>query len=270
MRQIPRCLLFFVLTTAGLPSMTRAEIITERQAAEETEVKGLRLLGTGTQASRLTILGIHLGYVENDTKMSDSRIFCGAISRDKSRPAGEKVATALLKLPASSIQNLGLKYVILCSGMTRTTAAEDRRIGGIPLPRLNLLLLDTGESGNTISHIDRIFLHELYHFMEIRLNTLHDKDWQKRFGVGYANSYEGRTNKPKTIGGGGRGFLNAYSVTYPHEERAELFAHLVLNPAEVVTHIRLKDDELLKRKTLYLVEKCERLFGIDIALPGMY
>lgn len=146
--------------------------------------------------------------------------------------------------------------------------AAGQRIGGIPVPPLDLLMLDVGESGNNTLYLQRVFLHELYHLIEYRFNTHHDTEWQKLFGAGYANSYSGRV-KQSPIGSGKRGFLNAYAETYPHEERAELFAFLLLNPGEVVAHIKATNDDLLKEKTLYLVSKCARLMGFRIALPGM-
>ena len=129
-------------------------------------------------------------------------------------------------------------------------------------------MLDVGESGSNTLYLQRSFLHELYHLIEYRFNAYQDTEWQKLFGAGYANSYDGRiTQSP--IGSGKRGFLNAYAETYPHEERAELFASLLLNPAEVVAHIKATNDRLLKEKALYLVKKCERLTGLRIALLGI-
>ena len=259
-------LVFFALTVNGLLNIAHAEVITERQAAEETGIKGLRLLGTGAQSSRLTLLGIHMGYVGTDVTSENGSYSCGAISREIGYLSAERIASVLLKLPGSSVTKFGLKYVILCS---RLYGKRGERIGGFPVTRLNLLMLDTRETGKPSSHLDHSFLHELFHFMEIRSNAKQDKEWQNRFGEGYANSYSGRMGGRTKIGSGKRGFLNAYSETYSHEERAELFAHLLLKPTEVVTHIRLKDDELLRRKTLYLAQKCERLFDIPISLPGI-
>ena len=91
---------------------------------------------------------------------------------------------------------------------------------------------------------------------------------QQAFGSGYANSYNERMG-PSRLGSGKRGFLNAYAETYPHEERAELFASLLLNAPEVVAHIRATNDEVLKQKALYLAKKCERLLGLRMVVPGM-
>jgi len=262
MRYLPNILLSFALIGGVSPDMASAQTLSEQQAAKETYIDGLRLLEAA--APRLTTLGINLGYVEQDTRPGGGKYFCGALSRDESGSAGRIITTALLKLPDAALRKLRLRYVILCS----RAMAAGQRIGGIPVPPLDLLMLDIGESGNNTLYLQRGFLHELYHLIEYRFNTYQDTEWQKLFGSGYANSYGGRMRQ-SPVGSGRRGFLNAYAETYPHEERAELFAFLLIDPAEVVAHIRAMNDELLKKKALYLAKECERLIGLRIALPGI-
>lgn len=264
MQPLPRILLCFTLMNGVWPDVANAQTPSEQQAAKETYIDGLRLLDAAARDPRLTTLGIHLGHVEKDTRPGGGKYFCGAMSREESRSAGRIVTTALLKLPDASLGKLRLRYVILCS----RAMAAGQRIGGIPVPPLDLLMLDVGESGNNASHLQRGFLHELYHLIEYRFNTYEDTEWQKLFGTGYANSYGGRMQQ-SPIGSGKRGFLNSYAETYPHEERAELFASLVLDPAEVAAHIKATNDVVMKEKALYLVRKCERLIGLRIGLPGI-
>lgn len=245
-------------------SEARTLPLSEQQAAKETDIDGLRLLDTAVQEPRLTTLDIHLGYVEKDIYPGGGQYLCGGMSSDESRSAGSVIAGALSRLPDASLRKLGLRYVILCS---RATAAG-RRIGGIPVPPLNLLMLDVGGSGNNDSYLEHLFLHELYHLIEFRFNTFRDSDWQARFGTGYANGYGAETTQA-TLGSGKTGFLNAYAESFPHEERAELFASLLLNPAEVAAHIQATNDDVLKEKALYVVEKCARLMGLHMTLPGI-
>jgi hypothetical protein len=252
---------FTLINGVGL-GLASGQRLSDREAAQETYIDGLRLLDAAAQESRLATLGINLGYVEQDTRPGGGKYFCGAMSRDESRSAGRVVATALLKLPDTSLKALRLRFVILCS----RAMAAGQRIGGIPVPPLDLLMLDVGESGNDASYLQRTFLHELYHLAEYRFNTYQDAEWQKLFGAGYANSYDGRMRQ-SPVGSGKRGFLNAYAETFPHEERAELFAFLMLHPADVVAHINATNDGLLKEKARYLLRKCERLMGLRIALP---
>jgi hypothetical protein len=255
-------LLSFALVNGVWPGSASAQTASEQQAAKETYIDGLRLLEAASLQPRLATLGINLGYVVQDTRPGGGKYFCGAMTRDESRAAARIITNALSKLPDAAIGKLGLRYVILCS----RAMAAGQRIGGIPVPPLDLLMLDVGESGNDTLYLQHLFLHELFHLAEYRFNTYQDAEWEKLFGAGYANSYGGRA-KRSTIGSGKRGFLNAYAETYPHEERAELFAFLVLHPAEVVAHIKATNDEVLKEKALYLARKCQRLMGIRIAFP---
>jgi hypothetical protein len=238
--------------------------LSEEQAAKETYIDGLRLLASDAQEPRLTTLDIHLGYVEKDTNPGGGKYFCGALSSDESSSRGRIINTALTRLPDSSLEKLGLKYVILCS----RAMAAGQRIGGIPVPPLNLLMLDVGGPESDSSYLQHLFFHELYHLIEFRFKTFQDADWQMQFGTGYANSYEGRI-KQTAIGSGKRGFLNGYAETFPHEDRAELFAAMLLSPAEVVAHINATNDDVLKEKAHYVVEKCARLTGLVITVPGI-
>lgn len=263
MQRVLNILLSFTLASGLGLHRVSAQTSAEQQAAKETYIDGLRLFEAGAQEPRLTTLGFNLGYVETDTKPGGGKYFCGAMSRDAARSAGRPITMALLKLPDASLRSIRLKYVIVCSRVM----AAGQRIGGIPVPPLDLLMLDIGETGNNVSYLPHTFLHELYHLIEYRFNAYQDPGWQKLFGSGYANSYDGRmTQSP--IGTGKKGFLNAYSETYPHEERAELFAAILLHPAEVAARIRTTRDELLKAKAAYLMAKCERMIGVRMALPG--
>lgn len=229
------------------------------QAAKETEIEALRLLDDPSPEGRLTKLGVSLGYVEETTHPGGGQYLCGGLTSDESRAAGTVVATALARLPDASLERLGLRYVILCG----QAMAGSRRIGGIPVPPLNLLMLDVGASGRNQAYLQHLFLHELYHLIEYRFNTFNDADWQARFGTGYASGY-GSEGTQSTIGSGKRGFLNSYSETFPHEDRAELFALLLLEPAAVDAHIQTAGDDPLRQKVQYMVEKVDRLIGLRI------
>ena len=104
--------------------------------------------------------------------------------------------------------------------------------------------------------------------MEYRFQTCNDYDWNNLYGSGYANSYNAPI-KRAPIGSGKRGFLNTYAETFPHEERAEIFAALMLEPDTVITHIKKNKDRILKSKTRYVIKKCENLidFHIQVTTP---
>jgi len=241
-----------------------SQILSEDQAAKETYIDGLRLLNSDLQEPRLNNLGIHMGYVDKEVRPGNGKYFCGSLTKTESVKNGKIIFKALSILSDSSLKKLGMKYLILCS----RTMAGGQEIGGIPVPPLNLLMLGVGGGDNNSDYLQNIFLHELYHLIEYRFNSFNDAEWLRRFGTGYANSYRGLM-KRSSIGSGKKGFLNIYAMSFPREDRAELFANLLLMPDKVIAHIRSTNDQLLKEKVIYLVKKSERLIGLRISLPGL-
>lgn len=237
-----------------------ADTLSESQAARETEFDGLRLLDS--QEYRLGALGLHLGYVDADTKPGDGMYLCGAMSRDDALAAASEVTAALAYLPDAPLAKLRLRYVVLCG----RTLAGGRPIGGIPVPPLNLLMLDASAARRDAAYFRHQVLHEVYHLAEYRYGRINDPGWSAQFGAGYANAYP--TSLPRSaVGGGKPGFINAYGQSFPSEERAELFAFLVMNPQEVAALIRQTDDRVLKAKAGYVADTCQQTLGLSLASP---
>jgi hypothetical protein len=224
-------------------------------AARETEIDGLQLLGS-SQDRRLATLGVKIAYVETDTRPGGGQYVCGGIDRNAVLSAASAVAEALQYLPDAAFARLNLRYVVLCG----YASAGGQSIGGIPVPPLNLLMLDAGANAGNLVHTT---LHELYHLFEYRIGSFSDSGWSGQFD-GYSNSYPTLLRR-SPIGGGRAGFINSYAETHPHEERAELFAFLMLSPGAVAA--QAKADPVLRRKAEYLADKCERQLGVPISLP---
>lgn len=227
----------------------------DADAARETEFDGLRLLGPG-QDRRLTTLGVNLAYVEADTRPGGGQYLCGGIDRSAALSAAGTVADALRYLPDAAFARLRLRYVVLCGHAT----AGGQSIGGIPVPPLNLLMLDAGGNAGNLLHTT---LHETYHLFEFRVGSFSDAGWSGQFD-GYSNSYPGLLRR-SPIGGGRAGFINSYGETHPHEERAELFAFMLLSPGAVAA--QAGRDPVLRRKAEYVADKSDRQFGVPMASP---
>jgi hypothetical protein len=238
-----------------------ASPVSERQASQETDIAGLRLVGDPAPDARLDRLGIYFGYLEEDTNPGGGKYFCGALSHADGVRTGAIIARGLRHIPDAALEKLRLRYVILCSEMR----AIGRRIGGIPVPPLDLLMLNVGDGTRTRA-LEHGCLHELYHLTEYRFHSDRDREWDERFGGGYVKTYAGFLENP-TIGSGGRGFLNAYATTFPHEERAELFASLLLAPDEVARYIDEEGDARLRSKARFVADKARRLLGLRIPVP---
>lgn len=256
MNRIAACAALAAILGGVLPAAAQP---TESEAARATEFDGLRLLGAQDQERRLSKLGIYMAYVTTDTRPSDGMYLCGGMSRDEALSAAASVASALQNLPDAALSRLRLKYVVLCS----QALAGGQSIGGIPVPPLDLLMLSAAGDSGSLQHRT---LHELYHLVEYRSGGIGDADWSSQFGSGYSNRYPGLLRKAP-LGSGKPGFVSAYAETHPHEDRAELFAYLVLAPREVADLIRRTGDSVLRQKANYLSDKCQRVIGLPIALP---
>ncbi len=240
------------LLLALLPLAAAAQSPAESQAARDTEFDGLRLVDGSHR-------GVQFGYVTAEMRPSEGAYVCGAMRRDEAAAAASVVGAGLSNLPDATLARLRLRYVVLCGGVTET----GRSIGGIPVAPLNLLVLDGSSDSASLEHRT---LHELYHLLEYRFGGISDSQWTGQFGGGYSNRYPGLMRKAP-LGSGKPGFATSYGETYPHEDRAELFAWLVLSPHAVADLVRRTGDEVLRRKADFLSDKCQRAVGLSIALP---
>jgi hypothetical protein len=238
------------LALAAAPVASGAD---ERQAARDTEFDGLKLLDAQPGAP-----GVQFGYVEKDTRPSEGIYTCGGMRRDEAGYAASTVAGALSNLPAGALARVSLRYVVLCGGATEA----GKTIGGIPVAPLNLLMLDGSDAGS-LAHRT---LHELFHLAEYRSGGIGDADWAGQFGGGYNNRYPGLLTKVP-IGSGKPGFVTSYGESHPHEDRAELFAYLLLAPREIADLISRRGDAVLRRKVDFMSDKCARVLGLSVGLP---
>lgn len=241
----------------GLKSNLRASSDAEQQAAEALYIDDLRLLDQQMHYLSLNREGVRVAYVERDTRLGNGKYFCGGTTRSAAENAAQILDEAITMLPTMSVQRFSLRYLLVCS----ETASGDTRIGGIPVPPLNLLMLSIGKSeapNKAVLH--KTYFHEFFHFIEYRDNSVDDLSWQNRFGSGYLNSYDGNVWSSK-LGGAKSGFLNSYSTTFGREERAEIFAYLMGAKDELLSHLTSSQDSVLKDKVRAVSEKSERLLG---------
>ncbi len=255
------CTAFLLLSSHAVQAATEEEA----SAAKETYIENIRLAGTSDIAAELAdalhARGVKLAYVEQDTNPGGGKYFCGALAAPARAQILDAAAKAYALLPEAAWKKIGLKYVLLCS----EARANDQAIGGIPVPPIHLLMLSSGGSAASLQHLA---LHEVYHFIEFQLHSYEDTQWNAKFS-GYAESYEGRM-KQSAIGEGKPGFINAYSETMATEDRAELFAFVLLQLGEVTAHLAKTQDAVLAAKLAYIKDKMQTALGMDIIEIGAH
>lgn len=194
--------------------------------------------------------GVDVLYV--DKQVNPGKYSCTPLSVSERNSAIAAVLMALKKIPASAFKNIGMKYVMLCD----EAFAQGQSIGGIPVPPLKLLMLSMGSTGQ--EYQEHIFYHELYHYMEFtKRGGFHDADWQQKFSDGY-----GMNNSDWNIGSGDYGFVSGYAQTKPEEDRAEIFAHMMADPAAAKN--KAEKDNIVQQKMEYIRDVAERQFGIKV------
>ena len=238
-----------------LSGAARAETATaEAQAARETYIPPLRLY----PAPAFEAMGIRIAYVPETVKPGNGRYTCGGLDQRRLAQAVPPLAKAAQILPAAAWRKTKLKYLLLCS----TAKAGGREIGGIPVAPLRLLMLDVGEAPAATQGFTHTLLHELFHLIEMQDNSFTDAAWNAAFG-GYDNSYGPRAGDTRP-GSGGKGFVNGYGKSFPHEERAEIFARYALSPDVLEDAIARARDDVLQQKLDAVIRKSRRMIGPDV------
>lgn len=196
---------------------------------------------------------LHIGSVTRLSKPGGGRYTCEPIPESQLNKVAGLIQSTLKrnKLTAS----LGLEYLILCGGVT----ANGQKIGGIPVPPLNLLMLSmVQQSDDRVAHL---FWHEIVHYLEMKTGTYKDRTWESRF-FGYSQKYELGAANLTELGSGSSGYVNLYGQSFPHEERAEIAAWLLSNPRKLTTFLSRAHDTMLDQKVDYMRRKMQDL-GIE-------
>jgi hypothetical protein len=163
------------------------------------------------------------------------------------------VRASLAHLPQAALQTAGLDYVLLCSQVL----AAGRPVGGIPMPPLKLLMLATGNTAGDAPRLEATTLHEFWHLAEQAAGVFTQPDWDAEYR-GYRNQYG---NSATRFGSGEAGFINAYAQSFPHEDRAELFALFSLYPQEVIAWLQQSGDVEVSRKLKAVMQQCQLMLS---------
>ncbi len=239
----------FIAAALCIAPTTNAQTITQSVAAQETYIPEIQLLPTSLSPNPAVVMT----YVAQDTQPGGGNYYCGAMSQTRATEAARDVTAALNTLPQGAWNAITMRYILLCS----EAKAGGRAIGGIPVPPIKLLMLSAGNSKAASPRLPMTALHELYHLIEMQQGRYNDINWNTSF-AGYKNRYG---NNDVTIGSGGEGFINAYGTSFPHEERAEIFANLLLDERGITRYLETTRDAILRQKIAAVKENCTAMLG---------
>lgn len=150
--------------------------------------------------------------------------------------------------PPALMKLAGLKRVVLCK---RLSFAGQLR-AAIPDFEHETLYLDVIRGGWQPLYLCKVLHHEFFHMVDYRDDGLlyEDKPWASlnrstfKYGTGGKNAQ--RVSEACTLTDKYPGFLNYYSTTGVEEDKAELFANLIVEPEYVEG--RAQTDPVLKAK----------------------
>jgi hypothetical protein len=177
----------------------------------------------------------------------------GQISGDDADPASlrnyvDLFAQEFCLYPVTLIQKIQLKRVVLC---TQLAYAGQRR-NAIPDFEHNTLYLEVKRGNYDRVYMRQVIHHELFHIIDYHddRSLYQDQRWSNLnpkafvYGTGGRNAQNLATTSLLT--NESPGFLNHYSTTGVEEDKAEVFATMIVNPTYV--NNRIKNDDVLAVK----------------------
>jgi hypothetical protein len=181
----------------------------------------------------------------------------GQISGDDADPASLKnyldlFAQEFCLYPVTLIQKIRLKRVIFC---TQLAFAGQRR-NAIPDFENNTLYLEVKRGSYDRVYMRKVIHHELFHIIDYYDDgyLYQDQRWSNLnpkafvYGTGGRNAQNLATTS--LLSDVSRGFLNHYSTTGVEEDKAEIFANLIVNPTYVNNRIETDDVLAVKVQTM--------------------
>ena len=150
--------------------------------------------------------------------------------------------------PPELIRAARLKRIVFC----RDLDYDGQLRTAIPDFEHDTLYLDVCRAAEKTTYLRKVLHHEFYHLIDYRDDGLvyQDERWATlnsapfRYGDGGRNAQN--KSDTSTLTKAFPGFLNHYSTTGVEEDKAEVFANLIVSRPEV--DARLRDDPVFARK----------------------
>ena len=154
--------------------------------------------------------------------------------------------------PKSLVQKTKLRRIVMCHELK----FSGQRRYAIPDFEHDTLYLDIGTNDLPAAYLRKVIHHEFFHIIDYRDDGLlyEDERWKSlnrpdfKYGKGGSSALGDPTTGELTTKYAG--FLTHYSTTGVEEDKAEVFAHLIVNAAAVAD--RVAHDEVLAEKVIQM------------------
>jgi hypothetical protein len=150
--------------------------------------------------------------------------------------------------PTDLVRRSQLKRVVLCGGLS---FAGQRR-NAIPDYEHDTLYLDVSRGTDNKTYLRKVIHHEFFHVIDYQDDgsVYKDERWEalnpSKFKYGSGGKAAQDLRHTSVLTDKYPGFLNHYSTTAVEEDKAEVFANLIVDPKYVEG--RVKKDRVLKAK----------------------
>jgi hypothetical protein len=150
--------------------------------------------------------------------------------------------------PADLVRRTGLKKVVLCQKLS----FEKQFRTGIPDFENDVLYLDVSRGRHDDRYVRKVIHHEFFHIIDLKDDgkIYEDERWSNlnppkfKYGPGGAKLQDDPT--VTTTGKDVPGFLNRYATAGVEEDKAEFFAHMIVEPKMIAE--RVKKDKYVQAK----------------------
>ncbi len=186
-----------------------------------------------------------------------------AIDRDALAVYQPLFSSEFSRYPKQLVTATKLRKVVLCEDLS----FDGQRRNAVPDFEHNTLYLEAKRGSYSPVYQRKVIHHEFFHMIDFAddWKLYEDSDWTKlnstdfRYGSGGRNAQDNASTSVLTDRY--PGFLNHYSTTGVEEDKAEVFANLMVEPQRVLS--RANSDPVLRNKVAAmkkLLEKfCEEL-----------
>ena len=150
--------------------------------------------------------------------------------------------------PPALIEKAELKRIVLCEGLS----FADQVRNAVPDHVNDTLYLEVLRGQDSPRYLRKVIHHDFFHLVDLHDDgSMHlDEAWRALNGATYAYGDGGRNAQTiptsSVLTEDYPGFLNYYSTTAVEEDKAEVFANLLVDPAYV--EARTKKDKVLRSK----------------------
>ena len=154
----------------------------------------------------------------------------------------------MVAVPAELVKKTNLKRVVFCKDLS---FAKQRRTA-VPDFENDVLYLDVARGRSDELYVRKVIHHEFFHIIDLRDDgkLYEDERWAKlnppdfKYGPGGAKLQDDPT--VTVTGKDAPGFLNRYAAAGVEEDKAEVFAHMIVEPKLMAE--RAKKDKYMRAK----------------------